>query len=165
MAPMRRGVITCRDVRIQEETPMSAHLLSVSETPSEFLLRRTLNRVQNIAINAPARNNVQLSQSHQLSVQHGRHHEAAEAPQRDPSANHEGGALQPAADSIPPSAKNLPRRWQITRELFDQYGATPQCPKCTAWSNNIRSDQKHNEACRTRLERILKITISMALAS
>ena len=29
--------------------------------------------------------------------------------------------------------------WQITREVFNQYGATPEGAKCVDWSRNIRS--------------------------
>ena len=28
------------------------------------------------------------------------------------------------------------RPWQITREVFDQYGATPGCPKCRDWTKS-----------------------------
>ena len=48
------------------------------------------------------------------------------------------------------------RHWQITREVFDRYGATPNCPKCTAWTNGTRSSRNHSITCRRRLEQALR---------
>ena len=48
------------------------------------------------------------------------------------------------------------RRWQITREVFSEYGATPHCGRCTDWSRGIRSTRMHTSACRERLERALR---------
>ena len=48
------------------------------------------------------------------------------------------------------------RRWQITREIFNEYGATPGCGKCEDWSRNRRTQRGHSQACRARLERVLR---------
>ena len=47
---------------------------------------------------------------------------------------------------------NAPRRWQITREVFEQFGSTPNCAKCTDWQQGVRSSRQHSEQCRNRLE-------------
>ena len=72
---------------------------------------------------------------------------------------------QPARnpDNAPPefdrvgNIGNPSRPWQITREVFQQFGATPSCPKCTDWMRGVRSTRNHSAACRTRLESALKM--------
>ena len=59
--------------------------------------------------------------------------------------------LQPASEP----GRSI-RKWQITRELFHEYGAIPECPKCLDWSQNRRSHRGHSQACRNRLERTLR---------
>ena len=54
-----------------------------------------------------------------------------------------------------PQRSNV-RRWQITREIFTEYGATPGCGKCSDWAQNLRTQRGHSQACRARLERILR---------
>ena len=62
---------------------------------------------------------------------------------------------EPAAGN-PPRARDEARRWQITREVFQEYGATPGCSKCEDWTRNTRSSRSHSNICRARLERILR---------
>ena len=65
----------------------------------------------------------------------------------------------PDARALPPPpqpAVDQTRSWQITKEVWQEYGSTPGCWKCTDWSRNIRSRRSHSRACRDRLERILR---------
>ena len=48
------------------------------------------------------------------------------------------------------------RKWQITKDVWLEYGSTPRCPKCRDWEQNRRSDTRHSEQCRARLERVLR---------
>ena len=47
------------------------------------------------------------------------------------------------------------RRWHITREVFERYGATPDCPRCNDWVTRVRSNKPHTQVCRDRMERVL----------
>ena len=68
-----------------------------------------------------------------------------------------GGTLAEEVDVGPqPVVTGRINPWQITREVFDSYGATPGCAKCTDWSRGVRSTRKHNAACRDRFEQVLK---------
>ena len=76
------------------------------------------------------------------SARQGPHQEARDIPAQVDGADNEPGRQH--------------RKWQITRELFQEVGATPDCPKCTDWIANRRSNRKHTAACRTRLDRLLR---------
>ena len=51
----------------------------------------------------------------------------------------------------------VPRRVDIEKKDFEEHGYTSRCPGCSAMLKG-KTRQRHNEACRNRMEEMLKDT-------
>ena len=75
---------------------------------------------------------------------------------RVPAEEHQQEAADVPDDQVGTPRSGAPRRWQVTREVFNRMGATPNCAKCTDWAHDVRSSRNHTEACIVRMEQGLQ---------
>ena len=54
----------------------------------------------------------------------------------------------------------MPRRVDIEKKDYEEHGYTSRCPGCSAMLKG-KTRQRHNEACRNRMEEMLKDTEKM----